>query len=154
MALQCSHHIKTCNIICKNMMIYIQYDDTIFHQGIFSLKMAALHKQNKPSLMHISSDIVLGLFDCTHVENTRSLIRTRCDRLWCSDLHVPRTFPMQDYSDFTRVFLKELLIMGVLFFLPSRLCINSWEPHICSGVRTSRLGGSCTIRGRLLHSNE
>ncbi len=152
MALQCSHHIKRA-ILCKNMMIYIQYDDTIFHQGIFSLKMAALHKQNKPSIMHISSDIVLGLFDCTHVENTRSLIRTRCDRLWCSDLHVPRTFPMQDYSDFTRVFLKELLIMECCSFSLTFMYYIAGATHLFWSKNVSPWG-SCTIRGRLLHSNE
>lgn len=152
MALQCIHHIKTCTLLYAKIWWYI------YMMILYSIKGSSawrrLHYTNRTSLLlcifHLIT--VLGLFDCTHVENTRSLIRTRCDRLWCSDLRVPRTFPMQDHSDFTRVFLKELLIMWGLFFLPSHVyAVYSWEQNICSGVTTSRLGGSFTIRGRLLN---
>lgn len=146
MALQCSHHIK-------HTLLYAKYDD-IYMMILYSIKGSSAWRRlpytNRTSLLLCIFHLI-QCWDCLTVLMLRTPgVLSEQDVIDCDalDLRVPRTFPMQDHSDFTRVFLKELLIWG-LFFLPSHVyAVYSWEQHICSGVRTSRLGGSFMIRGR------
>lgn len=81
MALQCSHHIK-------HTLLYAKYDD-IYMMILYSIKGSSAWRRlpytNRTSLLLCIFHLI-QCWDCltTHVENTRSLIRTRCDGLWCS----------------------------------------------------------------------